>query len=273
MDKVISKRLFHIGPQKTATTWVYDCLKNHPDIAAPNKDHIHYYDIHYAQGSSWYDAQFIVKNSAKNPCFFDPTYSYIRDANIAQKIKHDFKEARFLFGLRHPVERAFSHYWHEKKKGKISHEFADVFDNYDLYADWVMPGLYATKIKPYIDNFGVQNILPIKIADIHMDAEEIFKMICRHARIDENYKPDTLYKIINSKGPQQNIVQKSAYKLGNILTGNCAGQSLFWQKLAGMENMNKIITDELYKKLMDIFMPEIEETEKLFNISLAEWKK
>ena len=27
-------RLFHIGPQKGATTWMYECLKHHPDILA-----------------------------------------------------------------------------------------------------------------------------------------------------------------------------------------------------------------------------------------------
>lgn len=266
------KILFHIGPQKCATTWVYQCLRDHPDIAAPSQDRIHYYDMHYHYGRAWYDAKFNVKNTHNNPCYFDPTYTYIRDGQIAKKIQHDFPDAKIIFALRHPIERAFSHYWHEKKKGKINHHFSDILNHYDLYADWVMPGLYATNIQPYIDCFGVKNILPVKCDDIQKAPDIVFRNICNHAGIDNQFIPDALHRRVNPRGAKQNIVGKCAYKIGNLFTRGHAHDSLFWQKIAGIENMNTTISDDLYKKLYDIFLPDIESVEQQFGISLAEWK-
>ena len=38
--------IFHIGPQKTATTWVYRCMSEHPELAGPPRDTIHYFDMY-----------------------------------------------------------------------------------------------------------------------------------------------------------------------------------------------------------------------------------
>lgn len=126
--------LFHIGPQKCGTTWIYENLKNHPQLRTSVIDSIHYFDIHYNKGIEWYLRQFTHGIGDK---FFDPTYTYIRSPLAAPRIAKKFPEAKFALSLRNPIERAFSHYWHEKKKRQINFKFEDALRNYDLFASWI----------------------------------------------------------------------------------------------------------------------------------------
>ena len=115
--------VFHIGPQKAATTWVYRCLEEHLSIACPPTGSIHYYDIFYARGQDWY-AQFF-EEARPDQLLIDPTYTYIRSPWAPRRIVKDSPNAKIIFCLRNPIERAFSHYWHEKKKGKIAFDFEE----------------------------------------------------------------------------------------------------------------------------------------------------
>ena len=267
-----SKRLFHIGPQKGATTWVYECLKTHPDIITSATDSVHYYDMHYHKGRSWYDDQFAYNSNANGSCYFDPTYTYSRSPAVATRISKDFIDPKFILNLRHPVDRAFSHYWHERKKGKINYNFDAVLTNYDLFNNWIKPGLYAELLRPYIDHFGVESILPIKVSDIKSNPEQCLQLIYRHAQISADHAPPTATEMINSAGARQTILRRGLFKIGNIITQGHAGDSLFWRKMGGIENQDDIISKVLHTELMQIFLPDIEETERLFNIDLSEWK-
>ena len=110
--------IFHIGPQKTGTTWIYRCSREHPEIAVPPKDSIHYFDMFYPRGRGWY-AEFFA-DAKPGQKLIDPTPSYIRSPLAAARIYEENPEAKIVLCLRHPIERAFSHYWHEKKRGRFN---------------------------------------------------------------------------------------------------------------------------------------------------------
>ena len=86
LEKQIMKpvEIFHIGPQKTATTWVYRCLREHADIDSPATDAIHYFNIFYHRGRDWYASHFHSQSRQKKR--FDPSYSYFRSTVAAQRI-------------------------------------------------------------------------------------------------------------------------------------------------------------------------------------------
>lgn len=42
--------VIHIGPQKSATTWLYECMKQHPEVRSATRDSVHFFDINYARG-------------------------------------------------------------------------------------------------------------------------------------------------------------------------------------------------------------------------------
>jgi hypothetical protein len=46
--------VFIAGSQKTGSTWLYECFKEHPEILVPKKDAIHYFTINHDLGHDWY---------------------------------------------------------------------------------------------------------------------------------------------------------------------------------------------------------------------------
>jgi hypothetical protein len=262
-------RLFHIGPQKGATTWIYECLKNHPDIRTSARDTIHYYDMNYHQNRDWYDTQF---TKGSGTCYFDPTFTYLRSPVAATRIKDDFPNAKIIVNLRNPIDRAFAHYWHERKKGAITVPFNDVFTNYDWYQTWIETGQYSDRLKPYVDAFGIDNILPIIMTDIRDKPSEILEQIYKFAGIQSVPIPDAAHKIVNADGAKQNFIRRAAYKTARKLTNDASIHSPFWRKVGGIENQSDAITPQIHQTLLDMFMDDIVNLEKMFGLNFDTWK-
>src|SRR5690606_27558532 len=182
--------IFHIGPQKSATTWIYRCLQEHPQVAAPPKDSIHYFDMFYAFGRSWYETFFA--NARPDQKLFDPTPSYIRAAQAPARIAKENPGARIVVSLRDPIERAFSHYWHMKKNRVITFEFSDVLDNYDLFSSWIEPGFYAEHIERYLEFFPREQILCQRFDDLERDPRLFLDQLLVFYGLDTNFTPSVL---------------------------------------------------------------------------------
>ena len=49
---------FLAGAQKCATTWLYECLKEHPEIYVPKQNITNFFNINYYKGFGWYQKWF-----------------------------------------------------------------------------------------------------------------------------------------------------------------------------------------------------------------------
>lgn len=104
-----------IGTQKGGTTSALHYLNQHPQIQVAPQKEVHYFDLHYSQGLSWYQQQF--------PKTDEPTLSgeaspyYIVHPDVPRRVAADFPEMKLIALLRNPVDRAISHYYHAIKEG------------------------------------------------------------------------------------------------------------------------------------------------------------
>ena len=108
-----------IGAPKCGTTWLYDNLRGHPDIATPRKE-IHYFSNHLDKGLDWYAAFFAkVDRGQKIVLDVATTYIYHHDyfglffdynRDIAALIRETLGCPKLIAIVRDPVQRAFSNY-------------------------------------------------------------------------------------------------------------------------------------------------------------------
>jgi hypothetical protein len=271
--------LFHIGPQKTATTWIYRCLSEHPDVCTPESDSVHYYDMFYAKGESWYHSHY---QHCRNEQFkFDPTYTHIRSPFAPRRIAKDYPNAKIALTLRNPIERAFSHYWHEKKKGAIRFEFKEVLENYDLFVNWIEPGFYAEHIERYRQYFAESQILAQRFELLGDDPKRFLTELCDFYGISSNFEPSWLYKKSNAARPRQNILGKFEQKATNAQQKLPSNTQRYvepvldliksWNAKNNYERITDVDTDTL-KALHEICLPEVERLETLLNLDLTDWK-
>jgi hypothetical protein len=280
--------LFHIGPQKTATTWVHRCLSEHPDIFAPASHALHYYDIHYHRGAEWYH-QF-YHGARDGQVLLDPTMTYIRSTWAPRRIHADNPEASIIVCLRNPIDRAYSHYWHEKKKGTIAFEFEEVLQNYDLYANWMEPGFYAEHIQRYLRYFDREQLLCVRFDTLVDDEEAFLRDIFRFAGVDSSFRPSWLHKKSNEAGGRRTMtnrvwnrmkkmaVQSNLEDTARALRLDEMAKRLEDAPVIGSLLQNRAeyergIPAPLRANLLQVCEPEIRRLEELLDMDLSIWRR
>lgn len=273
--------VFHVGPQKTATTWVFNCFKEHPQISTSQKDTIHYYSLYYHLSYEWYMQNFDIKDNAK---LFDPTPNYFRSPWAAERIFRDNPTAKIIICIREPIERAFSHYWHEKKKNRFNFKFEEVFQNFDLYTNWIEPSMYSTHIERFASFFGWDQIKIAWFDDLQDNPENFIRDLFEFIALDSSFKPSVLDKKLNvARAPDSfaTSVYKRASSTAKRIGLGPAGK---WMKkkihFSNPSNKNQKdveklsgIEQETLRELCAHFDPEITRLEKMFGRDLTAWRE
>jgi Sulfotransferase domain len=114
-----------IGAQKCGTTSLYHYLVEHPFIASAVRKQMHFFDNNFDKGITWYRSHF--------PSYFarylfrwqqgqdfmtaEATPYYIFHPLAARRIHQYLPQIKLVLLLRNPVDRTYSHYNHEIRKG------------------------------------------------------------------------------------------------------------------------------------------------------------
>lgn len=197
-----------IGAQKAGTTWLYENLKQHPEIMLNETKELHYFDKEYLwKPLSWYSSHF--ENNIKNisgditPCY---------DALHPTMIRYMHKimpNVKIIFGIRNPIDRALSHAIMELIKNKDvqvdeiqANQFIDHFHTQRslLYGD------YVSNLNKYREYFTNKNIYIYNYDDIARHPKKLLKGIFKFLSVEENINWDLLpYNMIVAPNPKYNL--------------------------------------------------------------------
>jgi len=112
-----------LGAQKSGTSSLHGYLVQHPGVIEPLRKEVHYFDENYARGEAWYRAHFgRIGQPGLN---LDSSPYYLFHPLAPQRLHALLPQARLIVLLRDPVRRAYSHYWHQRQKGREQLGFED----------------------------------------------------------------------------------------------------------------------------------------------------
>jgi len=114
-----------LGAQKAGTSSLFACLSEHPDVLSPTKKEVHYFDLNFARGPEWYRAHFprvpapSTREIGRGPSqlTLEASPYYLFHPAVPERLQSVLPDAKFIVMLRNPVDRAYSHYWHEYERG------------------------------------------------------------------------------------------------------------------------------------------------------------
>lgn len=122
-----------IGPQKSASTSLYEALLAHPQLVAPSKE-LQFFDVHYTSGMEWYLSKMPAR--AEGQLIFESCPTYERPFCL-KRIAADLPDVKLLvYTLRDPVDRFVSLYLMSRAFNKIASE-TEYRHKFVLRGEWV----------------------------------------------------------------------------------------------------------------------------------------
>lgn len=122
-----------IGAQKSGTTSLYQYLGQHPYVAPSLEKEVHFFDANFGQGLNWYRAHFAsifykyyVNNLRGHELITgEASPYYVFYPHAPRRIFETLPQVKLIVLLRNPVDRAYSHYFHQVRRGRETLTFEE----------------------------------------------------------------------------------------------------------------------------------------------------
>ncbi len=281
------------GAEKAGTTALFNFLKEHPEIAVSTEKELHFFTANYGRGVEWYEGRFRNAGSAKAIGEASPSYMY--DEKVPERIKKLLPDAKLIFILRHPVDRAYSQYWHEVNRSgreKLSFEEAikrafeaekrgnaEGMDAVRL--SYLTRGRYAEHIERFRKVFPDEQILILIHRDLRENPEKVMREVFEFLGVDPDFRSEKWHEKHNvGITPKSDLADRLVKK---IIFDNRAGLKFKFFMENHMSPVWKFFGRLLYregyppmkakirKKLIEYYAPYSRQVEALLNRSLEWW--
>lgn len=255
---------------------MYELLKQHPHCYVPVCKDIYFFDRYYTRGLDWYFS-FFKEATAAHTAIGELSHHYLFSLAAAERIQAHLPNVRLIACLRHPVERAFSHYLFMIRSGRTQDSFETVLQT---YPEVLHHSFYAENLKAYQERFPASQMKILLFHHLQRDpisfARELFEFL------EVPFIPTLPY--------QQRVLAASQPR--NFLLAKLAKQGAFCARELGLTDWvgrlkYSAIAQLLYRpyrpaerpkmswatacKLLDLFRSDIEAVEKLTGFDLTSW--
>lgn len=299
MKKKYSKPDFiGIGAMKSASGWIFKCLREHPEVSNKNIKELYFFNkpYNYRKGIKFYLS--IFKKAPVNTIKGEFTPSYMLSPHVASRIYKHLPNVKIIACLRNPAERAYSDYRYNIQEDGRFNLYKDFEDTLEKDKDFVERGFYYKQLKPYFDLFPKKNILIVFFEDLKKNPKEFIQNIFRFLGLKNvNYVPLLVNQKLSKTGAyvityKLPILNQLAYRINSNIKQNSL-KSKFIEKM-GIEkiffkirylNRTKIVAKNedvisippLKQETRDyllnnIYREDIQNLEKLLNKVLSFWK-
>ncbi|MCD6143414.1 sulfotransferase domain-containing protein [Thermococcus sp.] len=279
------------GTQRGGTSSLYHYLNEHPEILMSSIKEVHYFDLNYNKGLDWYEKHFISSTSNyKAIGEASPLYMYLKE--VPERIHEVLPDVKLIFILRNPVDRAYSHYWHEVKIGyeKLSFEEAieiekERLSNGDIISirhySYLDRGKYIEQIRRFKKYFSKDQMLILFTEELRENPEKVMKTLFEFLEVDPNFKSDLWYKKKANVGRRPRIkeIQSLRGKLHEIKTYHFPRLSIIIKPLIyGIDRINLIpgyppMNPDTKERLLNYFKKYNEELEKELKQKITYWRQ
>lgn len=184
-----------IGTPKCGTSWLAECLKEHPQIKMPKRE-FKYFNDHYQFDLSGFKEHYeLIPND-----FITGEYSssYILSKESMQRIHNHFPKVKVILVIRNPIDRAISQYKYYihniKRENEYSFKKALTTKSYYHYT---LKGLYAQHLKNVYEIFPKENVYIILYDEIKNNPNKVIKELYSFLGVNSSFLPEKLNKVVN----------------------------------------------------------------------------
>lgn len=206
---------FVIGAPKCATTSLHLYLDQHPAIEmSSSKEPQVFSSPEYAASLGRYEEMFRGHSSIRGES--STVYSqHPRWPGVPRRIRAAVPEARFIYLVRDPLERAVAHWRQHVADGKEARPLAEALGDWEREDSlYLCPSRYATQVRRYLESFDRDRILVLDSVDLREDPERTLAETFRFLQVDPGFSSPRFEERLN-----QGESKGSPSLLGRALAG------------------------------------------------------
>lgn len=220
-----------IGAAKCGTTTLYQYLARHPSIFMPEAKEPQFFSdgAVYHRGEAWYRSLFSAARDDQICGEASTTYTrWPHTDDAAPRIARLLPDVRLIYLMRHPVERAYSHYAHHMRFG-VTMTFEEALEDSSVYVDCSM---YMRQIERYLRYFPRDRILPILLSDLKTSSGGVLADVQGFLGIPPLDLVDDEEIFANVTGPDHFIRKRTTLRLRRIPGGSTVAELVpaAWRK-------------------------------------------
>ncbi len=277
-----------IGDDKAATSWIFACLKEHPEVCGSDPKETNYFTKNFNKGLSWYKKCFAHCQRDKLIGEYSP--DYFRYEKAAERIYNHFPKTKLILCLREPIDSFLSAYYHQYSRGKSIGTVDEYFKNIN-YSDL----LKYKYIQNYLKYFSPNQLLVLIYDDIEKDPIAFIKKIYKFLGVDSAFIPKYVTDRINVTVKNKTRIlflnrflwsvrkfikdrKHSEYYIRILkkIGINFIAVKIFRlnQRRKNLKRFEKILPSREYIKKIKLFCKQdLEELERFINRDLSNWYK
>ena len=278
--------LFIIGAMKSGTTSLHNYLDMHPDIAMSEEKEPGYFveELSLKRGENWYanlfesDSQYRYRGESSTHYTKLPLYR-----GVAERIFRFAPDARLIYVMRDPFERAISHYWHAVRDVHHGGELRRMIEAVTRQpSDYLAFSDYAMQLEPYIKLFGGEAIFTLTFESLVRDPQQELNRlfdwlglpahsIGEHSSKAHNQKPENIMGVAGA-GILNRIQYSGVWdRISPLVPSRLKGwaKALAYKKVDAADSTAELET--LRNRIADSQQRQIESLSRLLNRDFPEW--
>ena len=226
-----------IGPGKSGTSWIFNALRNHPDVCISSSKETLYFERYYEKGEAWFHNFF--KAAELEQIKGEISNTYIFDPKVPERIANYRSDMKIISSLRNPIDRTFSHYLYMLRIGEEKGTFDEVLAK---RPDLIYRGKYSNLIKNYDACFEKKDILILIFEDLKNNTKKYANELLDFLNLEHVLSDELLNEKVLVAGKARNpFISNVISKMAHL------AREVGYPDLVTKVKFNKNITRYFYK--------------------------
>lgn len=271
-----------LGAQKCATSWLYYCLRDHPELhVPPSKRESNYLggQAFRERGPEWYFS--LLAGAGDYQKAGAVSVEYLFDPLAAAAVGEYAPRAKLVVSLRDPIDRALSAYYWYVRKGTIDRVMSvdevarwliDVAERgspggpeagWDPAVDMLERGFYDVQLARYMEVCGPERMLIVLYEDVRRTPRAVLRRVYRFLDVEPSVVPGSLKKRPKQTSYRGSMIRLERLAPGSRLMSGLTNRANQFIHAAGLGGSRPRVARALLNQLREIYAPHVVRTERI----------
>lgn len=226
----------YIGVARAGSTWLYQILREHPQIFVPAAKDIYFFDRHYDKGLDWYRGFFDGAAGAR--AVGELSHDYYESPLVAGRIANAIPAVKLICCLRDPREYVLSNYQYSR----TTHIGPDVsLAEFCARPETIHRVDYYGNLKAFFDRFPREQIRVLFYDDLRADPLAFAKSVYTFLEVDPEFvAPSTFQRVNPTRTARHEPLAQLVYRAAQAARRAGLANAVGWLK------HNRLINRVLY---------------------------